>query len=114
MNLIHWISEKIGIEIEFRKSSEIPNKGKKADLLFNICKGLNANKYVSPLGSKNYLVKHNPFENSSVELNYMNYLQPQYQQVYTGFYPYMSALDLLMNEGDSCLEIMRSGCKQYS
>ena len=114
LNLIHWITEKIGIETEFIRSSEIPNKGEKADLLFNICKVLNAKKYVSPLGSKNYLVEHNPFENSPVELNYIYYDQPQYQQVFTGFVPYLSALDLLMNEGNSSLDIMRSGYKQNS
>ncbi len=111
LNLIHWFSEKLGIETELRRSSEIPNKGEKADLLFSICKVLNATQYVSPLGSKDYLVKHNPFENSQIELSYINYDQPQYQQVYTGFVPYLSTIDLLMNEGDSSLEIIRSGYK---
>jgi len=111
LDLIHWISEKLGIETEFRRSSEIPNEGRKADLLFSICKVLNATQYVSPLRSKDYLVKHNPFENSPIELSYIHYDQPQYQQVYTGFVPYLSALDLLMNEGDSSLDIIRSGYK---
>ena len=101
----------MGFETELYLASQLEVEGTKSDLVLSICKELSATEYISGLGSKDYLVKHNPFENSPIELSYIHYDQPQYQQVYTGFVPYLSALDLLMNEGDSSLEIIRSGYK---
>lgn len=94
------------------KSSTLNAQGRKAGLLLDICKQLGAKRYLSPIGSKGYIKENNLFEECGIELCYQNYCHPEYIQRYDGFIAYMSILDLLFNEGDKSLDIIRSGQKE--
>ena len=61
IRLIKWLSSKIGIKTTFISSSELDVSGSKTELLINICKKINANHYLSPIGSKSYIEKNNLF-----------------------------------------------------
>ena len=87
---------------------DIKKIGKVEDLV-NICQELGADHYFSPAGSKDYIDQNNLFIKSGIKLSYQNYTHPTYNQLFGDFIPYMSALDLLFNEGDCSLEIIRSG-----
>jgi len=109
IKLIKWLSSKIGIKTKFISSSELDVNGSKTELLINICKEINANHYLSPIGSKGYIEKNNLFTNSGVQLSYQNYQHPTYTQAFGDFTPYLSVIDLLFNEGEKSLEIIKSG-----
>ena len=109
IKLIKWLSSKIGIKTKFISSSELDVSGSKTELLINICKEINANHYLSPIGSKGYIEKNNLFTNSGIQLSYQNYQHPTYNQLFGDFIPYLSVIDLLFNEGEKSLEIIKSG-----
>ena len=107
--LIYWLSSKFGITTHFTSSSKIDAIGTKTELLVNICKQVGADHYISPAGSKGYIDQNNLFVKSKIKLSYQNYNHPAYNQFHGDFIPYMSAIDLLFNEGDCSLGIIRSG-----
>ena len=112
IRLIKWLSVKIGIEKKFILSSQIETQGTKTELLFNICKKLNADHYLSPSGSKEYIDENNLFEKSDIQISYQNYQHPTYNQMYGKFIPYMSVIDLLFNEGIKSFDIISSSVRK--
>jgi len=109
IKLIKWLSSKIGIKTKFIYSSELDGSGSKTELLINICLEINANHYLSPIGSESYIEKNNLFTSSGIQLSYQNYQHPTYNQLFGDFIPYLSVIDLLFNEGEKSLEIIKSG-----
>ena len=103
INFIKSVANKMNISTNFILASELNNlKGTKDDLLVSICKELSCNKYLSPLGSKEYIDRNNPdgsFSRNDIELLYHNYNHPTYSQLHGDFIPYMSIIDLLFNHG---------------
>ena len=123
INVIHYektekdirlaLAEKAGDTIRIKtkiiRSSSLGIQGKKVELLVSICNTLGAQRYLSPLGSKSYIEGNDLLTGNGIELCYHNYTHPQYNQVYGNFIPYLSVIDLLFNEGDKSLSIIRSG-----
>ena len=86
-------------------SSQIKVRGRKDELVLNLCRELGATVYLSgPLG-RNYL-REELFHDQGIAVRYHDYHHPTYSQVYSGFEPYMAALDLLLNAGPRSREIM--------
>ena len=85
------------------------NVGTKADLLVHLCGQLGATRYVSPLGSHDYLADYDAFAKAGIELCYHQYEHPTYPQIFQPFLPFMSAVDLLLNVGPESLSVIRSG-----
>tara|TARA_B100000767_G_scaffold275531_1_gene313054 strand:- start:20125 stop:20850 length:726 start_codon:yes stop_codon:yes gene_type:complete len=113
-NIISKISERIGIQTKFKKSSSLKSKqGTKDNRLVQICSELNAEFYISPKGSFEYIEKNNKygaFLNSNINLVYNDYNHPIYNQIGDNFISHLSIIDLLFNVGkDNCLKIIRSG-----
>jgi hypothetical protein len=44
-----------------------------------------------------------------IDVVFQHYEHPQYRQLFPPFCPYASVLDLIFNEGDRALEILRKG-----
>jgi hypothetical protein len=110
LGLIKLFQERLGIEAELVRGSTLAATGAKVDLLVAICRELDIPRYLSPLGSKEYIDENDVFAERGIELAYHSYTHPEYRQLHGPFLPYMSVLDLLMNEdGPRALEIIRSG-----
>jgi hypothetical protein len=107
--IIDWIRSRLGIDVKVMWASKMTTTGKKVDLLIDICKQTGADTYLSPLGSADYIEKDNRFAGAGIELLYQSFDHPTYTQLYGDFVPYLSAIDLLFNEGPAGLEILRSG-----
>ncbi len=108
--ITEWIFARLGIECKRIRASELAADGAKDDLVLGICKSVGATTYLSGQGARAY---QDPakFENQGVELSYHVFEEQVYQQCHMaqGFVNHMSALDLLMNVGDSAGDVMRSG-----
>jgi hypothetical protein len=111
IDLIQWFKDIIGIKVEFEKSTKFNPQGNKVELLVNLCNTIGADKYLSPQGSKSYIEKNNLFDSNKIELEFQQYTHPMYRQSHNVFIPYLSILDLIMNEGSNSLSIIRSGQK---
>jgi hypothetical protein len=110
IGLIRWLAEAMEIRTPTVRSSELPAQGKRTDLLADICGSLDANAYLSPLGSAEYLVADSQIMTTrGIEVTFQHYEHPLYRQLFPPFQPYACALDLLFNEGEKALSIIRSG-----
>ena len=109
--LISWLKDAIGIKSKLIRSSSLRPEGRKVEPLVSICKSIGAKRYLSPLGSKTYIDKNNLFPKYEIELIYNQYQHPRYRQLYGNFIPNLSVIDLLFNEGDKSLSIIKSGGK---
>jgi WbqC-like protein family len=110
VRLIEWLMSVFGIRTPLFLSSRLDQPGKRTQLLANICACLGASEYVSPLGSVAYLSQEiDIFQRRSIDVVFQNYEHPSYRQMFAPFVPYASILDLIFNEGERSLEIVRSG-----
>ena len=90
-DFIILISEKIGIETKFHKSSDLPktinNKDKR---LVEICNELGCDTYLSTPGASDYIELIKPggeFTSNNIKLLYQNYTPVEYDQLFGNFEP---------------------------
>src|ERR1700674_102372 len=110
IRLIEWFMDVLGIQTRLLLSSHLKQSGRRTELLANICDSLGEKQYVSPLGSAAYLLQEmDVLLGKGIDVVFQHYEHPQYRQLFPPFCPYASILDLIFNEGERALEIMRSG-----
>ena len=100
IEIILSICNEIEIFTPITFSSNLLIEGTRSERLIKICKKLNCNIYLSPIGAKDYLVSDNLFKNSEVELVFQNYIPPVYRQKrQCSFISHISILDVIANIG---------------
>jgi hypothetical protein len=110
VQLIEWFVRILGIRTRLLRSSHLEQPGRRTELLANICNSLGAEEYVSPLGSATYLLQESDvLVDKGINVVFQHYEHPQYRQLFPPFCAYASVLDLIFNEGEHALEILRSG-----
>ena len=108
-----YLLQAFDIHTPIRVSSQMNAIGKKDELVLNLCQEMGATVYFSgPLG-RNYL-REGLFAEHDITVRYDDYHHPTYQQVYSGFETYMSALDLLFNAGPRSREILMTNQEQVT
>src|SRR5262249_31748253 len=74
IHLVKWFCRQLGVETKLLRSSAMSVIGKRSALLVNICQSLNANYYLSPLGSSVYLCDGlDLFTNAGIEVGFQHY-----------------------------------------
>lgn len=112
IELISWMAKILGIKTSLVLASESGVTGERSDLLVDLCKQVHAGTYLSTFGSLAYLSQeYGIFNEHGVKLLIHHYEHPEYTQLFKPFIPYASVIDLLFNEGERSLEIIRSGRK---
>lgn len=110
IQLIQWLCRKLAMPTRFIRASELGVGGQKTELLINILKAIGATRYLSPLGSISYLKNDGHwFSENNISLAFHNYSHAEYNQVYAPFMAFASIIDLLFNEGDNGMNVIRSG-----
>jgi hypothetical protein len=110
VSLIKWMIAQLGIPTESRMSSDLSVTGTRGTLVAKLCESVGATRYLSPAGAEAYLLEDRPaFDDRAIAVDLHVYEHPVYRQCFSPFEPYASALDLLLNEGDRSLAILRSG-----
>jgi hypothetical protein len=113
LELMRWFTECLGIRTPLLRASEMNLTGKRTELLANVCVALKANEYLSPLGSAGYLLADLAIMSErGISVTFQHYEHPEYRQLFPPFQPYASVLDLLMNEGEGSLAILRKGRRE--
>jgi hypothetical protein len=100
-----YLLTSLKIDTHCLRSSDLSPQSKKSDLILELCKKVGATCYLSGPFGRDYLDAHK-FEDAGIELRFHDYVHPEYEQVYKGFEPYMSIVDLLFNHGPKSLEIL--------
>jgi len=106
---IRWLARSLGIATRCEMASALGAQGRRSDLLVDICRGVGADRYLSPMGAAGYIADDMASCWQGREVRFQQYEHPVYHQVFSPFLPYASAIDLLLNEGPRSLEILRSG-----
>ena len=108
--LLQWFMERLRIQTPVISASTLNETGKRTRLLANICCKLGATEYVSPIGSAEYLLADLPvLQEAGIKTVFHNYLHPEYAQRFPPFAPFASVIDLIFNEGNRAMQIVRSG-----
>lgn len=115
MPIALWLKQTLGIETRVLRASQLKAKGSNVELIVAICKELGVNEYLSPEGGHGYINQYikekgnNIFAKENITLKYHYYHSPKYTQLWNGYIPYLSVIDLLFNEGEKSLSIIKSG-----
>lgn len=108
--IILWMAEKLQVKTPMLRASELGVSGNRGEHVAAICEARGATSYISPLGAEDYLIEdRDAFDRRKISVWIQMYEHPCYQQRYSPFQPYASAVDLIFNAGALAPEIMRSG-----
>ena len=100
IKLIKEITKYLGIKLNYDLSSSYKVQKKGGDKIYEILKKLNAEKYLSPIGSKIYLDKISEFHKEKIKIEYIDYKCKSYdQRNQSKFLSNLSILDLIFNHG---------------
>jgi WbqC-like protein family len=99
--LCRWL----GLERETHRSSHLGIGGTRSDRLLALCKHFGCDRYLSGDAARDYLDVAQ-FAEAGVQVEWQNYSHPTYTQLHGPFVPFLSVLDLLLNEGDRSLAIL--------
>lgn len=112
VSLLGWIMEALQIKTPVVRASSLGQSGKRTELLANICSELEATEYISPAGSAAYLLAEQELLSSrGIEALFHHYEHPVYRQLHKPFTPFASVVDLMFNEGNEALNVVRTGRK---
>jgi hypothetical protein len=89
-------------------SSTLGIAGERNERLIAICEHFGSTTYISGNLAQSYLDVEG-FERRGVGVEWQNYAHPVYSQLHGPFEPYLSALDLIFNNGPQSLNIIRDG-----
>ena len=111
ISLIRWLADLLGISSQYVLASNLKVEDRRSQRLLRILKSINADTYLSPRGSMEYLIEDRQiFEDAELPIVFQSFTQPIYNQRYAPFQSGVSAIDLLFNEGaSSTADLMRLG-----
>ena len=104
-NLLRFILEALGIEVEIEHASDLNVGGQKTELLIDILHEVGADKYIAGKSGEDYM------DMSIVDLpvEFQKFTHPVYTQWGKDhFEPFMSIIDALFNVGPSIMDIIAS------
>jgi len=107
--LIRHFLEQLGIDTPLYRLSELPGvTGNKSELIVNICRHFGADTYLSGQGASKYN-DEKYYAAHGIRLLYQEFTCPQYPQLFGGFVPNLSIVDLLLNCGPTSGKILLGG-----
>ena len=109
INFTEYLAEQLGISPIFVRASRLGLTGKRTKMLLEICKMFDADRYVSSIGSKNYMEENGAeslFEKEGINVEYVQVNLPRYPQLFGEFISELSVVDLLFNCGPDASKII--------
>lgn len=103
--LIDWLADKLGIATPRYRSSQLSIDGERNGRLINLCRHFGASRYLSGNAARDYLDVP-AFNAAGIDVVWHDYAHPIYAQQHGEFVPYLSVLDLLLNEGSCSLAVL--------
>jgi hypothetical protein len=111
IGLIEAIAGYLGIETRrVRLSETLGSFGEKTDLIVDVCKTVGADVYLSGAGGGREYNDERLLNEHGIELRYDDYAYPEHPQLWDGFEPNLSVLDLLFNCGADGRELVTAPC----
>ncbi len=105
IRLLEWTLSLLKLEKKLVRASDLNVEGESTQLLINIVKKLGGNIYLSGFGGAKYQ-EEELFKKAGVTLTYYAFEHPVYPQLWAGFVPNLSIIDLLFNCGPESLNVI--------
>ncbi len=106
--VIEAAARKVGLTAEFTRASDLNTPGHRSDHLLAICQAVDAEAYVSPTGSADYMEEEGVFTAAKFPYRFQGFVEVLYPQGREPFVPYMAFIDAVMNVGwDGLAEIIK-------
>jgi hypothetical protein len=98
---IKLVASKLKLSPKFYRSSELNINGNRTERLVNLCRHVSCDEYLSPKGSKEYLLQDGDFKGSGVKLLFQDFKPTPYTQVGNSgeFISHLSIIDVVANIG---------------
>ena len=93
---IGYLMAEFGVKTEHVSSSRMDPQGTGSDTILDLCRKVDATKYLSGPFGRSYLDIAS-FHKAGIEIEYTDYKHPVYAQQYPEFVPGMSAIDAMLN-----------------
>ena len=98
--LIRHIASELGIFTRFHRSSELGISGVRTARLAAFCNHFRVKRYLSPVGSSDYLIADRFSDKTSAKLSFQKYNPSAYQQLGSSqFFSHLSVVDVIANIG---------------
>jgi len=97
--IIESAARKLGLATEFRSASDLGQPGHRSEHLLAICRAVEATGYLSPMGSRDYMVEDGVFAAAGFPVAFQGFVEVAYPQGSAAFTPFMAFIDALMNLG---------------
>jgi hypothetical protein len=102
------VARTLGLRTEITRDLQYEPVGSKTTRLLDICLKAKATHYLSGPSARDYL-DENAFREAGIAVEWMQYPPyPVYPQVWGGFEPAVSVIDLLLNAGPDCAPLWNS------
>lgn len=103
--LIRHLAAELGITTPFLLSSELGIPGSGAPRLVEILAHLGGTVFYEGAAGRDY-IDESLFTARGMRVDFQDYKHPVYEQLYGGFVPFLSVVDLLFNHGPNSLSIL--------
>ncbi len=98
-NLITIAAKRLGLTTEFVQASALAASGERSHHLLAICQAVGASDYLSPMGSRDYMVEDGVFAQANFPVRFQGFVEIPYDQGHEPFTPFMAFTDAVMNLG---------------
>ncbi len=108
MHFILELADCLGIGEKKKKivrSSSLGISGDRIERLIGICRYFGASIFYEGAAGRSYIDPES-FARHGIKVEFQNYRHPVYSQMHGAFVPYLSAIDLLFNEGARALAVL--------
>lgn len=98
-SLIEGAARRLDLKTEFVSASDLAQPGHRSDHLLAICRAVGATHYLSPMGSRDYMIEDGVFAAAGFPVAFQGFVEVEYPQGREPFTPYMAFIDAVANLG---------------
>ncbi len=109
---IEAISGYLGLHCTFLRASDFPSANKSTERLVELSREVGTSHYLTGHGALNYLTPE-PFEAEGMAVEIIDYRRSPYPQLFEGFDPHVSILDLIANTGQKAAAYLESNSQEW-
>ena len=107
-SLTLYLASRLGLDKKIVRASTLPARDTPTDRLMDLCRAVGGTVYLAGNDGTRYMDLERCAA-AGIEVWRQEYRHPLYRQLYGDFIPSMAVVDLLFNEGDASLAVLRSG-----
>jgi len=105
--VVRRLATMLGIDTQIYVASELGEFPENPDeRLVAIAKHFDAGTYLAGMGGRGYM-NLDVYNKNGIKVMFQDFKHPVYHQLFGGFEPFMSVIDLIFNHGDNSLTILR-------